>query len=55
MKVCIGPGNPRQMMTPGGVRFIQDSNYKRMYMIFGGGNRNWRTIYMDGRDAAERR
>jgi hypothetical protein len=50
MKVCIGPGNPRQMMTPGGVRFIQDSNYKRMYMIFGGGNRNWRTIYMDGRD-----
>jgi hypothetical protein len=50
MKVCIGPGNPRQMMTPGGVRFIQDNNYKRMYMIFGGGNRNWRTIYMDGRD-----
>jgi len=50
MKVCIGPGNPRQMMTPGGVRFIQDSNYKRMYMIFGGGNHNWRTIYMDGRD-----
>ena len=50
MKVCIGPGNPRQMMTPGGVRFIQDRNYKRMYMIFGGGNRNWRTIYMDGRE-----
>jgi hypothetical protein len=50
MKVCIGPGNPRQMMTPGGVRFIEDRNYKRMYMIFGGGNRNWRTIYMDGRD-----
>ena len=52
MKVCIGPGNPRQMMTPGGVRFIQDNNYKRMYMIFGGGNRNWRIIFMDGRDAA---
>jgi hypothetical protein len=51
MKVCIGPGNPRQMMTPGGVRFIQDNNYKRMYMIFGGGNHNWRTIYMDGREA----
>jgi hypothetical protein len=50
MKVCIGSGNPRQMMTPGGVRFIQDRNYKRMYMIFGGGNRVWRTIYMDGRD-----
>jgi hypothetical protein len=50
MKVCIGSGNPRQMMTPGGVRFIEDKNYKRMYMIFGGGNRTWRTIYMDGRD-----
>jgi hypothetical protein len=50
MKVCMGPGNPRQMMTPGGVRFIQDKNYKRMYMIFGGGNHTWRTIYMDGRD-----
>lgn len=50
MKVCIGPGNPRQMMTPGGVRFIHDRNMQRMYMIFGGGNRTWRTIYMDGRD-----
>ncbi|HXR52024.1 MAG TPA: hypothetical protein VN762_07775 [Steroidobacteraceae bacterium] len=50
MKVCLGPGNPRQMMTPGGVRFIADKNYKRMYMIFGGGNHTWRTIYVDGRD-----
>jgi hypothetical protein len=50
MKVCIGPGSPRQMMTPGGVRFIQDKNYQRMYMIFGGGNRNWRTVYLDGRE-----
>lgn len=50
MKECIGPGLPRQMHTPGGVRFIQDNNYKRMYVIFGGGNRTWRTIFMDGRD-----
>jgi len=50
MKLCMGPGNPRQMMTPGGVRFIHDRNYQRMYMIFGGGNRNWRVIYMDGRE-----
>jgi hypothetical protein len=49
MLECIGPGNPRQMMTPGGVRFIEDRNYKRMYMIYGGGNRNWRAIFMDGR------
>jgi hypothetical protein len=50
MKECIGPGNPRQMMTPGGLRFIEDRNVKRMYMVYGGGNRNWRTVYLDGRD-----
>ena len=45
MQVCIGPGNPRQMHTPGGMRIIQDRNYKRAYMIFGGGNHTWRAIY----------
>jgi hypothetical protein len=50
MKVCIGPGNPRQMHTPGGLRIIQDRNYNRAYMLFGGGNRGWRTVFLDGRD-----
>jgi len=50
MQECIGPGNPRQMMTPGGLRFIEDRNYQRMYMVYGGGNRNWRTVYLDGRE-----
>ncbi|MEJ1965322.1 MAG: hypothetical protein WDO56_28815 [Gammaproteobacteria bacterium] len=50
MKVCLGPGNPRQMQTPGGVRILQDRNYQRVYMIFGGGNHGWRTIYLDGRE-----
>jgi len=50
MKVCIGPGNPRMMHTPGGMRIIQDRNYKRAYMVFGAGNHGWRTIYMDGRE-----
>jgi hypothetical protein len=49
MKVCIGPGNPRQMMTPGGLRIIQDHNYQRVYMLFGAGNSGWRLIYADGR------
>jgi hypothetical protein len=49
MRVCIGPGNPRQMHTPGGLRIIQDPNYKRVYLVFGGGNHGWRTIYLDGR------
>jgi hypothetical protein len=50
MRVCIGPGNPRQMHTPGGLRIIQDLNYKRAYMLYGGGNHTWRVIYMDGRE-----
>ena len=50
MKVCIGPGNPRMMHWGGGMRILQDRNYKRAYMIFGGGNHGWRTIYMDGRE-----
>lgn len=50
MKVCIGEGNPRQMLTPGGLRIIQDRNYQRAYLLFGGGNHTWRTVYMDGRE-----
>ena len=49
MRVCIGPGNPRMMLTPGGMRILQDRNYNRVYVLFGGGNRGWRVIYMDGR------
>ena len=50
MKVCIGPGNPRMMHWGGGMRILQDRNYKRAYIVFGGGNHGWRTIYMDGRE-----
>src|SRR6185312_11699247 len=50
MKVCIGPGNPRMMHWGGGMRIIQDRNYKRAYLLFGTGNHGWRTIYMDGRE-----
>jgi hypothetical protein len=49
MHDCIGPGNPRMMHTPGGLRIVQDRNYNRVYLLFGGGNRGWRVIYMDGR------
>ncbi|MEP7313714.1 MAG: hypothetical protein ABI859_14095 [Pseudomonadota bacterium] len=50
MKACIGPGNPRAMQTPGGIRVIQDRNLNRAYVLFGGGNHGWRTIYLDGRE-----
>lgn len=46
---CLPPAGPRHLHTPGGFRIIQDRNYARVYVMFGGGNRNWRLIHLDGR------
>ncbi|MES2626373.1 MAG: hypothetical protein V4628_13900 [Pseudomonadota bacterium] len=47
--VCISPAGPRHLQDEGGFRIIQDRNYDRVYVMFGGGNRGWRLINMDGR------
>lgn len=49
VRACISPAGPRHLHTPGGFRIIQDRNYNRVYLLFGGGNRNWRVIFLDGR------
>ena len=49
VQFCISPAGPRHLHTPGGFRIIQDRNFDRVYVVFGGGNRGWRVIYMDGR------
>ncbi len=49
VRFCISPAGPRHLHTDGGFRIIQDRNYERIYLIFGGGNRGWRVIFMDGR------
>lgn len=49
IRFCISPAGPRHLHRPGGFRIIQDRHYERVYLVFGGGNRNWRVIYMDGR------
>ena len=49
VNVCIAPAGPRHLQDPLGFRIIQDRNYDRIYIMFGGGNRNWRLINMDGR------
>lgn len=46
---CLPPGGPRHLHDTGGFRIIQDRNYDRVYFVFGGGNRNWRLINLDGR------
>ena len=53
VKGCISPAGPRHLHYEGGFRIIQDRNYDRVYLIFGGGNRGWRLIHMDGREAPD--
>jgi hypothetical protein len=46
---CLPPGGPRQFQTPNGFEFIEDNDRKRLFIVFGGGPRSWRVIYLDGR------
>ena len=46
---CMPPGGPRQFQMPNGVQFIEQREVGRILVLMGGGNRNWRVIYTDGR------
>ena len=47
---CKNPGAVRQFQTPYGVQFVEDLARQRVFVLIGGGNRNYRIIYMDGRN-----
>jgi len=46
---CLPPGGPRQFQTPHGFQFIEQRQLGRILVLTGGGDRNWRVIYTDGR------
>jgi hypothetical protein len=46
---CLPPGGPRQFQTPHGFQFIEQRELGRVLVLLGGGDRNWRIIYTDGR------
>jgi hypothetical protein len=46
---CLPPGGPRQFQTPHGFQFIEQRDMGRILVLLGGGDRNWRVIYTDGR------
>lgn len=46
---CLPPGGPRQFHTPHGFQFVEQRELGRILVLLGGGNRNWRVIYTDGR------
>ncbi len=50
---CLPPGGPRQFHTANGFQFIEQRELGRILVLLGGGDRNWRVIYTDGRPAGQ--
>ena len=49
MASCLPPGGPRQFQAPYGLQIVEQPDRKRIFVMSGGGNRNWRLIWLDGR------
>ncbi len=47
---CLPPGGPRMFQNRYGVQFLEQRDRQRIFVMMGGGNRNWRLIYTDGRE-----
>jgi hypothetical protein len=50
---CLPPGGPRQFLMPNGFQFVEQRELGRILVLHGGGNRNWRVIYTDGRPVGQ--
>jgi hypothetical protein len=50
---CLPAGGPRQFQTANGFQFIEQPELGRILVLLGGGDRNWRIIYTDGRPAIQ--
>ena len=46
---CLPPGGPRQFLMANGFQFVEQRELGRVLLLLGGGDRNWRVIYTDGR------
>ena len=47
---CKPPGGPRQFEQVYGFQFVENPDFNRIFVLLGGGNRNRRVIYTDGRE-----
>jgi len=47
---CLPPGGPRQFQNRFGLQLLEQRDRQRVFVMMGGGNRNWRLIYTDGRE-----
>jgi hypothetical protein len=50
---CLPPGGPRQFLMEPGFQFIEERELGRILVLLGGGDRNWRVIYTDGRPQSQ--
>lgn len=50
---CVPPGGPRQFQIPNGFQFVEQRDLGRILILLGGGDRNWRVIFTDGRQQGE--
>jgi hypothetical protein len=46
---CKPPGGPRQYEQVYGFQFVEDPDFSRIWVLLGGGNRNRRFMWTDGR------
>jgi hypothetical protein len=46
---CMPPGGVRHFQSPQGFQFIEQPEVGRVLILLGGGDRNWRIVYTDGR------
>jgi len=49
---CKPPGGPRQYQSDLGFQLLEDKENQRIFVLMGSGNRNFRIIYMGGRDGS---
>ena len=46
---CKPPGGVRYLQSPYGIQLVEDRERQRIFVLIGGGNHNYRIIYLDGR------
>jgi hypothetical protein len=47
---CKPPGGVRHFQSQYGVQFVEDRSRRRIFVLIGSGNHNYRIIYLDERD-----
>jgi hypothetical protein len=47
---CKPPGGVRYLQSEYGIQLVEDRERERIFVLIGGGNHNYRIIYLDGRE-----